>query len=87
MKVFVISMGCRYEGGIVKAVYASEESGRKAALELVASHNQELDSFRIAEAAEQETYWANHDNMSEKERNYWSDGHDFIMIEEMDLLG
>ena len=86
MKVFVLSSGCRYEGGTVESVHSTKESGRAAALKLVKKRNDTFDEYRVAEAAEGDNYWANHPDMTEEDDGFWSDGMDYIALREMELL-
>lgn len=78
MQVWILSRGCRYEGGYVVSVHLSADKGQAALQAELDSHAKEIESFR-----NEDSFWNDpRFDMAEIEPGYWSNSSDFIELRE-----
>jgi hypothetical protein len=86
--VWIVSEGCRYEGGEVHSVHATRESALVAVEKLLVKHKERLDEQRAeakARVTEEGDHWiecmADWD-MRQESDDCWLNSTDFIVIKE-----
>jgi hypothetical protein len=89
-KCYVVSSGCVYEGGWTESVHLSKESAIKVAKKLVGYRQQ--DNNEAYERSRERHKVAGYKPpekivyRKDKEREYWTDGYDYVQVVEFELM-